>query len=48
MKAINFISSKDTDEECVKHSKSDGIEIVIYDKRDKVIKELFEWFPSRY
>ena len=36
--AINFISSKDTDEERVMHSKSDNIEIIIHDKADKVMK----------
>ena len=35
--AINFISSKDTDEECVTHSESDKIEIMIYDKGDEII-----------
>ena len=36
---INFISSKDdNDEECVIHSKSDNIEIMINDKADDVIK----------
>ena len=46
--AINFIFSKDTDEERVMHSKSDNIEIVIYNKGDKVIQELFESFLFRY
>ena len=46
--AINFIFSKDTDEEHVMHSKSDNIEIVIYNKGDKVIQELFESFLFRY
>ena len=27
--AVNFVSSKDTDEECVMHLKSDNIEIII-------------------
>ena len=36
--AINFISSKDTDEERVMHSKSDNIEIIIPDKADEVMK----------
>ena len=35
---INFMSSKDTDEECIMHSKSDNIEIMINDKADEVIK----------
>ena len=33
-----FISSIDNDEECVMHSKSDNIEIMINDKADKVVK----------
>ena len=37
----NFISSKDNDEECVMHSNSDNIEIMINDEADEVIKELF-------
>ena len=36
--AINFISSKETDEECAMHSNSDAIEITIYHKANKVIK----------
>ena len=43
---INFISSKETDEEGVMHSKSDNI--MIYDKADEVIEELFELFLKRY
>ena len=46
--AINFVSSKDNDEECVMHSKSDNIEIMIKDKADKVIEELFQSLLSRY
>ena len=30
------------------HSKSDNKEIMIYDKADEIIKELFESFVSRY
>ena len=40
-RALNVISSKDIDEECVMHSKSDNIEIVIYDKADRVMEEVF-------
>ena len=36
--AINFISSKDTDEERVMHSKSDNIEVIIHHKADEVMK----------
>ena len=32
----------DNDEECVMHSKSDNIEIMINDKAGEVIKELFD------
>ena len=38
MMAINFFSLKDTDEERVIHSKSYNVEIMVYDKTDKVIK----------
>ena len=40
--ASNFISSKDNDEECVMHSKSDNKEIMINNKTDEVIKKLFK------
>ena len=45
--AINFISSKDNDEGCVIHSKSDNIEIMINDKVDEVMKLHFLSFLSR-
>ena len=41
IKAINFISAKDNDEERVIHSKIDNIEIMINHKADKVMEELF-------
>ena len=37
-----IISSKDNDEECVMHSKSDKIEIMSHDKGDEVIEERFD------
>ena len=40
--AMNFISSKDTDEEFVMHS-SDNIEIMIYNKADEVIQNVFHF-----
>ena len=46
--AINFISSKDNDEGRVMHSKSDSIEIVINDKANEFMEELFQSFLSRY
>ena len=39
--AINFIPSKDNEQ--VKHSKSDNMEIMINDKAYEVIEELFKW-----
>ena len=48
MKAINFMSSKNNDEERVLHSKSDDIEIMPNDKEDEVIEELFQSLLSRY
>ena len=46
--AINFISLKDNDEERVIHSKSDNIEIMINDKADEVIEELFQSLLSKH
>ena len=46
--AINFISSKDVDEERLMHSKSDNIEFMSYDNVNEVVNELFESFLSRY
>ena len=37
--AINFISSKDDDEECVMHSKSDNKEIKNNGKADEVFEK---------
>ena len=45
---INFISSKDTEEKRVMHSKSENVKIMIYEKADEVIQELFESLLSRY
>ena len=45
---INFISSKDTDEEREMHSKSDNREAMIIDKADEVIKKLFQSLLRRY
>lgn len=40
--SLDFISSKDTDEEHVLHSNSDNIGIIIYNKPNKAIKEVFK------
>ena len=46
--AINFMSLKDKDENCVVHSKSDNVELMINYKDDEVIKELFHSLLSPY
>ena len=46
--AINFIFSKDNDEEHVRHSKGDNIQIIINDKANEAIKELFMLIKNRY
>ena len=40
---INFVSSKDSDEICTMHTKSNNIEIIMGDETDYIIKELFEY-----
>ena len=46
--AINFISSKDTDETRTVHTKSNNVEIMIGSETDEVIKNLFESFLQKY
>ena len=46
--AIKFISSKDTDEKRIIHSKSYNVEIMVYDKIHEVTKELSESLLKRY
>ena len=46
--AINFISSKDTDEEHTIQSKSNNIEFLPYDNANGVIEERFELPLPRY
>ena len=48
IKAINFISSKDNNEERVMHSKSVNVEIMINDKAYEVIEKHFKLFLNRY
>ena len=45
--AINFMSSKDNDEERVMHSKNDNIKVTINNKTDEVIEKLFQSLLSR-
>ena len=46
--AVHFISSKDTYEKVLTHSKSDYIEIMIDDKADELIKKLLQSLIYRY
>ena len=46
--AIKFISSKDSDETQIGHSKSDNIGIMISNEIEEIIEELFETFLQRY
>ena len=39
--AINFISSKDVDEECVIHTKSDNKEFMTYNNANDIFDGLF-------
>ena len=39
---MNFISSKDVNEECAMHSKKSNIEFTPYDNVNEVVNELFE------
>ena len=42
--AINFISSKDVDEQCVIHSKSENIEVMPYDDAYEVLIKFLSHF----
>ena len=46
--ALNFMPSKDNDKQSVMDSRSDGIEIMINDKSNEIIEELFQSLLSRY
>ena len=46
--AINFLSSKDTNETHIIHSKSDIIEIMIGNETNKIIEELFDSLLRKY
>ena len=46
--AINFIFSKDVDEEHAMHSKSNNIEVTPYDNANEMVDELFESLLLRY
>ena len=42
------MSFKDNDKKCVMLSKSDNIEIMINDRADDDMEELFQWLLSKY
>ena len=46
--AINFISSKDSDETQIMHTKSNNVEIMMSSETDEIIEELFESFLLKY
>ena len=46
--AINFISSKDSDETRPMHTKSGNIEIMMSSETDEIIEGLFESLFQRY
>ena len=46
--AINFMSSKDSDEIRIMHIKSNNIEIMIGNETDEIIRKLFELLLRRY
>ena len=46
--AINFISSKDSDETCTMHAKSNNVEIVMGSEIDEIVLELFKSFLQKY
>ena len=46
--AINFISSKDSDETRTMHTKSNNVEIMIGSETDEAIEELFKSFLQKY
>ena len=46
--AINFVSSKNSDETRTIHAKSNNVEIMMGGEIDEIIKELFKSFLQRY
>ena len=46
--AINFISSKDSDETRVMHTRSNNVEIMVGSETNEIIKQLFESFLQKY
>ena len=46
--AINFISSKDSDEIRTMNTKSNNVEIMMGSETNEVIEDLFKYFLQRY
>ena len=46
--AINFISSKDSDENRTMHTKSNNVKIMMVSEADEIIEDLFESFLQKY
>ena len=46
--AINFISSKDSDETRTMHTRSNNVEIMVGSETNEIIKALFESFLQKY
>ena len=46
--AINFISSKDSEETCTMHAKSNNVEIMMGSETDGIVEELFKSFLQKY
>ena len=46
--AINFISSRDSDETRTIHAKSNNVEIMMGSETNETIEELFKYFLQRY
>ena len=46
--AINFISSKDSDETRTMHTKGNNVEIKICSETDEIIEDLLEYFLQKY
>ena len=44
---INFMSSKDSDETCTMHTKSNNIEIMIGNETEKIIRKPFQSFFAK-
>ena len=46
--AINFTSSKDSDETRTTHAKSNNVEIMMGSETDEITEDLFEFFLQKY